>query len=184
MEFAIIRADSSMPVSILTPDIFALLAHRGSLTQRFKEVMGVTPRLTRLKQKREFLPVEEREFLPVCAREYALVREIKMSKGTADWMFARTVIPNSTLSGPAKRIGNLKDQPIGKILFGRNGAQRMSLQLELTSQFPEGLLNLGVKPEHPLWKRQSIFQFDSGPILVTELFLPDCPIYTDAKSMN
>ena len=169
-----------MPVFNLTPDIFSLLAHRGSLTQRFKEVMGVTPRLTRLKQKREFVPLEERELLPISAREYALVREIKMSKGRDDWMFARTVIPNSTLSGAARRIGNLKDAPIGKILFGRNGAQRTSLQLELTANFPQSLLDLGSKPVHPLWKRQSIFQFDSGPILVTELFLPDCPIYTDA----
>lgn len=143
--------------------------------------MGAKPRLTRLKQKREFVSQAERALLPIAPRELALVREIKMAKGDKDWMFARTVIPNSTLNGSARRIANLKDAPIGKILFGRNGAERVSLSLELTDQFPTSLIQMELKLVHPLWRRQSIFEFDSGPILVTELFLPDCPIYTDAN---
>lgn len=143
--------------------------------------MGAKPRLTRLKQKREFATLDERALLPIAPRELALVREIKMAKGDKDWMFARTVIPNSTLNGSARRLANLKDAPIGKILFGRNGAERVSLSLELTEQFPVSLIQMGLNLVHPLWRRQSIFEFDSGPILVTELFLPDCPIYTDAN---
>ena len=181
MDFVIIRQDSLWPDLILTPDIFTLLSHRGSLTQRFEEVMGVKPRLTRLKQKREFVSREERALLPIAARELALVREIKMAKGEKDWMFARTVIPNSTLSGSARRLANLKDAPIGKILFSRNGAERVSLTLELTNHFPNSLKHLRASLDYPLWRRRSIFEFDSGPILVTELFLPDCPIYTDAN---
>ncbi len=182
--FAIIRADSFRLTLILNPDIYALLSERGSLTKRFQQLMGVRPRLTRLKQKRELLTPFERAELGVAPREMALVREIKMAKGDKDWLFARTIIPNSTLSGSARRIASLQDTPIGKILFGRNGAQRKCLHLDMTDQLPEGALALGIEVAHPLWRRRSIFEFPTGPILITELFLPDCPIYTDGQFEN
>ncbi|WP_196140113.1 chorismate lyase [Aliikangiella sp. G2MR2-5] len=161
----------------MKPEIFALLSDRGSLTGRFQQVMGVKPRLTRLSQGREFVSKQEREILGIPEREMALVREIKMGKGENNWLFARTVVPNSTLRGSARRIIGLKNTPIGKILFGRQGASRTSLNVELTENLPVQIERLRIELHHPLWQRQSIFEFASGPLLVTEVFLPDCPIY-------
>lgn len=157
--------------------IFALLSDRGSLTGRFKQVMGSSPRLTRLNQGHQFVSWPERLALAIAPRQMALVREIKMSKGKQDWLFARTIVPDSTLKGSAKRIAYLKEAPIGKILFGRNGAQRTSMQVSLSNELPPSLLKLGISANKPLWQRISIFEFPSGPLMVTEVFLPDCPIY-------
>lgn len=164
-------------VRLLNTDIFALLSDRGSLTGRFEQVMGVKPRLTLLNQGRQMVSREERTKLGIPPREMALVREIKMGKHNKNWMFARTIVPNRTLQGPARRIASLNDTPIGKLLFGRNGAIRKSMEVNLTWELPQTLLAMGVIPEHQLWQRQSIFEFHSGPLMVTELFLPDCPIY-------
>lgn len=161
----------------MNPQIFALLSDRGSLTGRFKQVMGATPKLTRLNQGMQFVSLEERQILAIPNRQMALVREIKMGKDDQNWLFARTVVPLQTLTGAARRISMLNETPIGKILFGRNGAQRSHMQVTLTNDIPASLQNVGVEVAQPLWQRRSIFEFSSGPLIVTEVFLPDCPIY-------
>ncbi len=165
----------------MSPNTFELLAYRGSLTQRFKEMMGQTPKLTVLKQRREIIPIQDRISLPIGSREWAFVREIKMSKGNQDWMYARTIVPTATLKGNGGRLTGLGNTSIGKILFGRNGAYRQDLKIEEVIQLP---IVKGLKMQlinYPLWQRRSIFELQSGPILVTELFLPDCPIYSSSN---
>ena len=161
----------------MNPQIFALLCDRGSLTGRFKQVMGATPRLTKLSQGRQFVSPEERNMLDIPPRQMALVREIKMGKGEQNWMFARTVVPLQTLNGVARRISMLNEAPIGKILFGRHGALRTSMDVTLSDHLPLSLFELDIEVSQPLWQRRSIFEFDSGPLMVSEVFLPDCPIY-------
>jgi chorismate-pyruvate lyase len=77
----------------------------------------------------------------------------------------------------ARRICHLDETPIGKILFGRQGAQRKTMSVDLVDDLPQGLINLNINIEQPLWQRCSIFEFSSGPIMITETFLPDSPIY-------
>lgn len=141
--------------------------------------MGTKPQLTKLRQKRGLLSAEECCFLAVKERQFAFIREIKMGNGSQNWLFARTVAPEKTLSGSAKRISILNDTPLGKVLFGRNGAKRSSMSIELSEDMPKTLLNLDVDITHPLWQRRSIFEFSTGPLLVLEIFLPDCPIYVN-----
>ena len=156
---------------------FSLLSHRGSLTKRFKQVMGVSPSLTRLSQGYLFPSQDEKVMLDIKPRQVALIREIKMGKKEQNWLFARTVVPLQTLTGSAKRITALNNAPIGKILFGRNGAKRRWMQVSLTHNLPKSVIELGVTSDQKLWQRQSIFEFNSGLLMVSELFLPDCPIY-------
>lgn len=139
--------------------------------------MGATPRLTKISQGRQFVTPEERNLLGIPPRQMALVREIKMGKGEQNWMFARTVVPLQTLKGVARRISMLNEAPIGKILFGRQGALRTSMHVILSADWPPGLSELGIEVSQPLWQRRSIFEFKSGPLMVSEVFLPDCPIY-------
>ncbi|TQV73818.1 chorismate lyase [Aliikangiella marina] len=161
----------------MNPQILALLCDRGSLTGRFKQVMGATPRLTKLSQGMQFVSPLERRVLGIRPRQMALVREIKMGKGEQNWLFARTVVPLRTLTGVARRISMLNDTPIGKILFGRHGAARSSMHVELTLDYPRSVAQFDLPTDQLLWQRRSIFEFDSGPLMVREVFLPDCPIY-------
>lgn len=142
-------------------------------------MIGAAPHLTRLSQGHQFVSAEERKRLEIKPRQMALVREIKMGNGEKDWMFARTLVPNRTLNGSARRISYLNETPIGQILFGRNGAIRQSMQVSLSHELPKIMFDSDVLLPHALWQRQSIFLFPSGPLMVTELFLPDCPIYNN-----
>lgn len=157
--------------------LIALICDRGSLTGRFKQIMGENPNLTKLTQGMKFVSPDERLMLNIPNRQKALVREIKMGKRNKNWLFARTVVPLSTLRGKAKRISMLNDTPIGKILFGRNGAKRKSMQVFYSSYLPFCMTSIDCEYFHPLWQRRSIFEFPSGPLMVNEVFLPDCPIY-------
>lgn len=161
----------------LNLQFFELLVDRGSLTEKFQQLMGNPPELTRLEQGHRFVSSQERLMLSIKPRKMALIREIKMGTGQQNWLFARTVIPLPTLKGTARRISNLNDTPIGKILFGRHGARRTQMTLSLTDELPNTVIKMGIVSERALWQRQSIFEFSSGPLMVTELFLPDCPIY-------
>jgi chorismate lyase len=164
----------------LNSQILSLLSDRGSLTGRFKQVMGATPQLTKLNQGKQFVSAEERILLEIPERQYALVREIKMGNRAKNWLFARTTIPLATLQGSALRISMLNNEPIGKILFGRHGAKRTFMNVELTTALPPTIAQLGVTTQLPLWMRRSIFEFNSGPLLISEVFLPDCPIYKNS----
>jgi len=98
------------------------------------------------------------------------------------WMFARTVIPLETLTGSAQRLAKIDKKPIGKILFGRNGAVRKTLQVDRIdpSQVKTNRFNFAHfkgKENFDLWRRRSIFELETGPILISEIFLPNCPIY-------
>ena len=162
----------------MNSQVFALLSDQGSLTDRFKQIIGTQPCLKRLSQGHQFVSKQERDLLDIMPRQMALVREITMGDGQNDWMFARTIVPLTTLKGAARRISYLNEAPIGKILFGRYGASRKSMQVSMLSELPKTLVNLGYLAEKPLWQRQSIFEFSSGPLIVTEIFLYDSPIYS------
>lgn len=134
-------------------------------------------------QGKGFANPEERQLLAIKPRVYSHIREITMGSDTELWMFARTVIPLGTLTGSAKRLAKIDKKPIGKILFGRNGAVRKTLQVDRinpgevkSNQFNFAQFQSG--NDFDLWRRRSIFDLETGPIMISEIFLPNCPIYS------
>lgn len=107
----------------------------------------------------------------------AHVREITMGLEDKAWLFARTVIPVATLRGSTKRIAKMKAVPLGKILFGTLNAKRTQMRLDIVFADEVGLESFAIDRDFPLWQRRSVFQLRTGPMLITEIFLPDCPIY-------
>jgi len=93
------------------------------------------------------------------------------------WLFARTVIPMTTLKGAAKRLTRMDKTPLGKILFGRSRALRKNMRLDLISADPHNIFRFGIPEGFPLWRRLSTFELETGPLIISEVFLPDCPIY-------
>lgn len=93
------------------------------------------------------------------------------------WLFARTVIPMTTLKGAAKRLTRMDKTPLGKILFGRSRAFRKNMHLDLILADPNSMLRFGIPEGFPLWRRFSTFELETGPLIISEIFLPDCPIY-------
>lgn len=162
----------------------ALLSERGTLTGLITQLMGQEPVLNCLMQGKGFVSPVERQQLNIEPRVYSHIREITMGTPSELWMFARTVIPLETLRGSAKRLAKIDKKPIGKILFGRNGAIRKTLQVERIDAEEANLdrFNLAqfnIDKCFRFWQRRSIFQLETGPLMICETFLPSCPIYSN-----
>ncbi len=99
--------------------------------------------------------------------------------GTEDvpWLFARTVIPMATLRGATKRLARMDKTPLGKILFGRTHALRKNMRLDLITADQQSMIRFGIPEGFPLWRRCSTFELATGPLIISEIFLPGCPIY-------
>ena len=116
--------------------------------------------------------------LNIRPRSYAHIREITMGTENTQWLFARTVIPLTSLNGAAKRLTRMDNKPLGKILFGRNRALRKNMRLDLIMDDPQSMVPFTIAQGFPLWQRCSTFELKTGPLIISEIFLPDCPIYS------
>jgi len=139
--------------------------------------MGGAPVLNCLSQGRGSVDRYESYVLGIPTRVFAHIREITMGTAEHDWLFARTVIPMATLSGKATRLKQMGSTPLGKILFGPLNAERVEMKLDLVFADEVGLGDWGIQKNFSLWQRSSIFALDTGPLLISEILLPDCPIY-------
>ena len=102
----------------------------------------------------------ERHLLPYDARYW--LREILLCADGEPWLAGRTVVPESTLTGPELALQKLGTTPLGRYLFTSS---------TLTRDFIE------VGRYDTLWGRRSRLRLGGKPLLLTELFLPASPLY-------
>lgn len=155
----------------------ALLTEQGSLTDLMQLLMGQVPVLNCLTQGRGSVSNVESQILAIQPRIFSHIREITMGTDSEAWLFARTVIPMKTLKGSAKRLARMNKTPLGRVLFGRMKAKRKQMWLDLVFAEDVGLLKFNIPKNFPLWRRRSVFELASGPLLISEIFLPDSPVY-------
>lgn len=103
---------------------------------------------------------EERALLPEESRYW--LREILLCADGEPWLAGRTVVPESTLSGPELALQNLGKTPLGRYLF-------------TSSQLTRDFIEIGRHDD--LWGRRSRLRLGGKPLLLTELFLPASPLY-------
>lgn len=113
--------------------------------------------------------------LALPGRERALVREVQLLCGARPWVFARTVIPARTLTGPQRRLARLGTKPLGAFLFADPGMRRGPVELAClrpgAGLYRAAVAGLARKPSE-LWGRRSLFWLGGKPLLVCEVFLP------------
>lgn len=111
--------------------------------------------------------------MPVTAR--AWVRQVQLLCDGKPWVFARTVVPVTTLSGAQRRLAYLGNRPLGAYLFADPGMQRSPVQLARiirgSTLFEDAVQGLARKPQ-AIWGRRSVFRVGGKPLLVSEIFLP------------
>jgi chorismate-pyruvate lyase len=97
-----------------------------------------------------------------------------MCCGDKVWVFAQTIIPDSTLSAHPW-LAELGDSALGETLSDLSGVERssyeyawLSVQNAVTAR---ALRDAEVKPAG-LWARRSRLSLRSAPLLIQELFLP------------
>ena len=106
------------------------------------------------------------------------VREVHLLCDGRPWVFARTIIPRTTLTGPRRCLTRLKSRPLGAVLFADPSMQRGPVEIARLSPcdklYPTAIRHLTQRPE-TIWGRRSLFTLGGKPLLVSEIFLPGIP---------
>lgn len=106
----------------------------------------------------------------------AWIREVRLLCDGVPWVYARTVIPHATLTGPQRRLRHLGNRPLGAMLFKEPGLRRDPLQVAaLTPRHALYHRAAIAADDQTVWGRRSIFYLEGKPLLVSELFLPQLP---------
>jgi chorismate--pyruvate lyase len=119
--------------------------------------------------------LNEARRLHVHPEHRSLIREVLLYCGDTPWVFARSVIPGKTLTGPRRFLGKLDNRPLGAVLFSDPGIQRDALEVAQIypgqRMFSCATRQLTAIPES-IWGRRSVFYLHNKPLLVNEIFLP------------
>ncbi|WP_273717926.1 MULTISPECIES: chorismate lyase [Bartonella] len=154
-------SDQNLPVP---ENIRDWLMESGSMTLRLKKYctcLQVQRRrecfITRDKLK------EEAEHLPKSARYW--LREVILMGDNKPWLLGRTVIPQETLLHN-QALMHLGTTPLGHYLFNSGNLTR-------------DYIHIG--QQDALWARRSRLRLTGKPLFLTELFLPNSPLYLHHK---
>ncbi|MBG0523552.1 chorismate lyase [Enterobacter cloacae] len=148
-------------IPALDPQQLDWLLLEDSMTKRFEQ-QGKTVTVTMIQEG--FVTsadiASELPLLPKEARYW--LREILLCADGEPWLAGRTVVPESTLSGPELALQLLGNTPLGRYLFTSS---------ELTRDFIE------IGRDAELLGRRSRLRLSGKPLILTELFLPASPLY-------
>lgn len=110
--------------------------------------------------------------------ERALIRQVHLLCGRRPWVYARTIIPASSMHGRLRRLAHLGTRPLGAMLFADPGMQRGIVELATIRPgeglYAEATRHLRHQPG-AIWGRRSVFRIARKPLLVSEIFLPAFP---------
>ncbi|QEE12500.1 chorismate lyase [Bartonella krasnovii] len=137
------------------------LMESGSMTLRLKKYCTCF----QVQQQRECFITrdklkEEAEHLPKSARYW--LREVILIGDNKPWLLGRTVIPQETLHHN-QALMHLGTIPLGHYLFNSE---------KLTRDY------IHIGQQGTLWARRSRLRLTGEPLLLTELFLKDSPLYS------
>lgn len=116
--------------------------------------------------------------------EEVLVREVLLFCDDIPQVFARSLIPLRSLTGPERQLAELGEQSLGQVLFNSPNLCRKDIEVAC---FSEGtsVFNLALTFPLPLqkelWGRRSVFLLGEKPLMVAEVFLPGSFAYTNIR---
>jgi chorismate--pyruvate lyase len=149
------------------------LIGKGLITLRMKAVCGERFALRLVDQWTGLLTPAHKSALGT-ADNAGLFRDVEMCCGEQVWVFAQSVIPDSTLCAHPW-IAELGDTALGETLGDLSGLERSSYEYAwLPVEEPvtaRALRDAEIKPAG-LWARRSRVSLRSAPLLMQELFLP------------
>lgn len=114
--------------------------------------------------------------------EKVLVREVLLYCDDTPQVFARSLLPISSLTGEEQALADLGTQSLGQVLFNNPSLERKTIEIaEFDASSPVAKLacHLQLNITHPLWGRRSIFMLENKPLMVSEVFLPGAFAYQE-----
>ena len=114
--------------------------------------------------------------------EQVLVREVLLYCDDVPQVFARSLLPLSTLTDDEQQLAELGNKPLGQVLFNNPSLERKNLtiaafdQSSTVGRLVKDLL-IDVDAEFIMWGRSSLFFVHHKPLMVAEVFLPQAYAY-------
>lgn len=152
----------------------AWLEDPGSVTSRMRRVCSGDFSLALLVQRKARPFLVEARMLELPSRRFALIRQVLLCCAGVPWIFARSVVPVTTLRGRNRRMARLGSRPLGEVLFALPGLVRREAHIvplcadpTMRQAFADAL------DENPAgaWLRRSVFVLENDPLLINEVFL-------------
>lgn len=114
--------------------------------------------------------------------EPVLVREVLLHCDGEAHVFARSLLPLSSLTGEQQQLASLGEQPLGQVIFNQANMQRSAIEVaafapEQYAKLTRLLTKLEQNCERELWGRRSTFFLADKPLMVSEIFLPPALAY-------
>lgn len=151
------------------------LLDTGSLTQRLLTAAAGDFRVAVLRQRWLRPMRNETRALNMRMNQSALVREVALICHGTPWVYARTIIPRTTMTGAERRLARLRSRSLGAVLFADPSTERGEFELvRLTPGerlYQEAAVQAGTPPAE-VWGRRACFKIKDKPLLVSEFFLP------------
>lgn len=148
------------------------LQDAGSLTARLIAQSHGQFRVEVLFQGFGQIRLDERRALGANKHQATLVREVILYGNNQPWVFARSLLPLSSLTGRLRQLRKTSRKPLGAFLFKQPQLHRSPIEIAKINQthhyLPEYL-----HQNQTIWGRRSVFYVDQKPLLVSEVFLPD-----------
>ena len=135
------------------------LLDSGSLTKRLKALPNGTFSVKPLSTRYGRPTLSEAKTLGLPLRAGVYIREVALCLDETVAVYARSIIPMTTLVGEERKLLTLKNKSMGEILFSHKRMRRGPMQLKL------GSIN-----HEPTWARRSAFYLNEKPLLVSEFF--------------
>jgi len=145
-----------------------------SLTARLKAACHGQFNVQVLAERWERPTHEEAVRLGLPPAQLAWIRTVMLRCDDTPWVFARTVMPHSSLQGRQRRLRHLGTRPLGSVVFAGKDVRRGPLELREVEP-DERMLKQWRVPTNGrrLWARRSILEVEGRPLLVMEVFLPE-----------
>jgi len=164
----------------LSKQLLTWLLDSGSLTARLKQHSDHF-RVEVLGQQVQACPAAEASEV-ITEGEQVLVREVLLYCDDKPQVFARSLLPLSSLTGEEQQLANLGTQSLGQVLFNNPSLERHDIEIsmfDVDSSVAKFAHNLQLTVKQPLWGRRSIFILENKPLMVAEVFLPDAYAYQE-----
>lgn len=162
LRFTNAQLSSALKASLI--DSGSLTARLVAVSERFEVVV--------LRQLWGFPRLSERRLLQLDARRYALIREVKLVCDGQPMVFARSVIPASSLSGELRHLRRFGNHSLGSLLYSDPNLHRSDFELACASASLFRVPATEFAGDATVWGRRSRFLLKNQPLLVSEIFLP------------
>ncbi|MCK5395200.1 MAG: chorismate lyase [Gammaproteobacteria bacterium] len=153
------------------PSLSSWLFDSSSLTARLIGLCGENFSVRVISQRYQKLDSTEASAMDLQNVRAALVRQVLLCCKNQPLVYARTVIPVTTIQGAQRRYANMGNRPLGAMLFSDRTMQREAVEVAMLP-FDDDV-NRYTDSNEPIWGRRSVFRVSGRPLLVSEYFLPE-----------